>query len=108
MKDPPQNSCHLRSRPPHFGSAWESVRGAMDASARSVRPLSAGERESITERVLEIATARGGETIAQLSRRTGNAWTAEETAVANGVAVDHRFASGFPVKIAKDRPYSGS
>ena len=73
--------------------------------ARSLRPLTAAERRSITERRLRVVEARAGESLAALSRRTGNAWGLEETAVANGLTVEARLAAGTPVKIAVEQPY---
>ncbi|MDX1650308.1 MAG: hypothetical protein R3263_10685, partial [Myxococcota bacterium] len=70
-----------------------------------LRPLSATERRSITERRLAVVAAGSGETLAALSRRTGNAWSPEETAVANALQVGDRLAAGMLVKIAVERPY---
>ena len=87
------------------GNAWSNVSDTLDRSARSIRAISQRERDSIRATRLDLATARAGETLVQLGRRTGNAWSPEETAVANGVPLDVRFASGFVVKIAKEVPY---
>ena len=87
------------------GSAWKGVSGTLDGAARSVRAITSSERNSIREKRLDLVTARAGETIVQLGKRTGNAWTPKETAVANGVPLDVRFDSGFVVKIAKEVPY---
>ena len=87
------------------GSAWQNVSSTLDRSARSVRALTSSERGRIREQRLDLATARAGETIVQLGNRTGNAWTPQQTAVANGVPLDVRFSSGFVVKIAKESAY---
>jgi predicted Zn-dependent protease len=73
--------------------------------ARSFRRLSDGERAGIRDLRLHVVTARAGESLTALSRRTGNAWTAEETAVANGLALGGRLSAGEPVKIAREVPY---
>jgi hypothetical protein len=49
--------------------------------------------------------ARRGESLAGLSRRTGNAWSLQETAVANGLEPEALLAEGTPVKIAVELPY---
>jgi predicted Zn-dependent protease len=78
------------------------LRGAV----RSFGPLSAEERSRITDRRLAVVRALAGETLAALGRRTGNAWTPEETAVANGLEVGARLPAGHAVKIAVERPYA--
>ena len=88
-------------------SAPASVMRALDAVASSLRPLTRAERQSLRERRLRIVTARAGETIFALGQRTGNRWDARETAVANGLRNDHRFAAGEPVKIVVERAYAG-
>ena len=79
--------------------------GAFQATATSFGALSASERARIVERNLEIATARRGETLAALTRRTGNAWSVDETAVSNGLDPSVRLAGGEAIKIAIERPY---
>ena len=54
---------------------------------------------------LRVAHAKQGETIDALSRRTGNAWDIEKTAVANGFFGPTAFLEGQPIKIALTEPY---
>ena len=54
---------------------------------------------------LRVETARAGEGIAELSKRSGNEWSVNDTAVYNAVFADHRFAGGELVKIAVREPY---
>lgn len=77
------------------------------ATAQSFRPLDPEERGSLHELRLAIVPARGGETLAALSERTGNRWGAEETAVSNALAPDARLAEGDFVKIARAVPLGG-
>jgi len=79
---------------------------AFARTAGSFRRLSESERASIRELRLRVVRARAGEQIAALSRRTGNAWTPEETAAANGLPLGAPLAEGEPVKIAIEVPYS--
>jgi predicted Zn-dependent protease len=74
-------------------------------TASSFGPLTREEAASITERRLYVTSAREGETLAQLSSRTANAWSATETAVMNGLPENVRLRAGQSVKIARDRPY---
>jgi predicted Zn-dependent protease len=73
--------------------------------ARSFRPLAQRERDGITELRLRVAKARKGESLAALSRRTGNAWSLEETSIANDLPIERRLRGGEPVKIAVEVPY---
>jgi predicted Zn-dependent protease len=75
-------------------------------TARSFRPLTEEQRNSIEVTRLVLAEARSGEDLAALGRRTGNAWDPSRTAVLNGVFANHRFQGGEPVKIARVEPYS--
>ena len=77
--------------------------------ARSFRAITPRERSSIRETRLKIVPARSGESLAQLSKRTGNSWNIQQTAVMNGVFVDAKLQEGRLMKIAVSRPYgSGS
>lgn len=81
-------------------------RGAIFANvARSFRPISPRERASIRETRLRVVPARKGESLAQLSKRTGNAWNIQQTAVMNGIFADATLAEGQLIKTAVSRPY---
>ncbi len=86
---------------------FDAHAASFERSGRSLRPLAADERARITDRRLRVVRARSGETLAALSRRTGNAWSVAETAVANALDADAPLASGTSVKIAVDVPYAG-
>jgi predicted Zn-dependent protease len=75
------------------------------ATARSVRPLQRAERAGLKVRRLRIVRARRGERLAALSRRTGNVWSAAETAIANALPQEAEFERGELVKIAVEVPY---
>jgi predicted Zn-dependent protease len=77
---------------------------AFRSTAESFGPLSPEERADIRQRRLGIVTSRAGETLEQLSRRTGNAWSAAETAVMNGIGEASRPLGGQRLKIALERP----
>ena len=89
------------SRPPR--SRYE---GSFRAVVRSFRPLAPDAKLELRERRLRVATARAGETIAQLSRRSGNTWNIQETAVMNDVFADVRFRGGELVKVAVEEDYA--
>ena len=55
----------------------------MLATARSFRPITSEERNSIEVTRLRVETARAGEGIAELSKRSGNEWSVNDTAVYN-------------------------
>jgi predicted Zn-dependent protease len=75
------------------------------ATARSVRPLRRAERGGLEVRRLRVVRARRGERLAALSRRTGNAWSVAETAIANALPQEAALRGGERVKIAVDVPY---
>jgi predicted Zn-dependent protease len=101
---------------PYRGATWritgvspshvsKQYLGRTLSTMRSFRPLTKEERRSIHATQLHIVTARPGEDLAALSRRTGNAWHPSRTAVLNGIFVNHRFEGGEPVKIAQVETY---
>jgi predicted Zn-dependent protease len=74
-------------------------------TARSFRPLSDAERDSIRSTRLRLATARRGEDLEALGQRSGNAWDLSRTAVFNGIFTNERFEGEELVKIARIEPY---
>jgi predicted Zn-dependent protease len=79
--------------------------GVFNSVARSFRPLTPKERESIHETRLRIVPARDGETLAELSERTGNEWNIQQTAVMNDVFANDRLVADQLVKVAIPQPY---
>jgi predicted Zn-dependent protease len=75
--------------------------------ARSFRPLTDRERTEIFEDRLRVVAAREGETLADLSARTGNVWNLAKTAAANRVEAGARLEAGRLVKVAVRAPYRG-
>lgn len=75
------------------------------SAARSFHDLSAAERESMVESRLRLVQARPGESIDALSRRAGNSWSVERTAIANALAGGAILTAGQTVKIARAEPY---
>ncbi len=79
---------------------------AIRSSAATFRPLAEAQRRTIGVARLRLATARPGESLAQLGARVESAWSVEQTAVANGLAVDEVLESGRLVKVAVVEPFS--
>lgn len=88
--------------PSGYGSEHRRIFGEVGQSFRS---LGSGERSSIRELRLRVHQARAGESLSELSRRTGNGWSVEQTAVVNGLAPDTLLSSGQQVKVAIAQPY---
>jgi predicted Zn-dependent protease len=86
-------------------SRYRANASALSGVGRSVRKLSASEREGITERRLRVVEARAGETLSALSARSGNAWSLDETSIANGLAREPRLDAGQLIKVAVEVPY---
>ncbi len=74
--------------------------------AQTFRPLSDSERALCRERHLKLVPAREGESLAELSRRSGNVWSLAETAAMNGMNEGSRLRAGEQVKVAIERPYA--
>jgi len=74
--------------------------------ARSFRPLPAEARQGIQETRLRIAEARSGESLADLSKRTGNAWPLQQTAVMNDLFANAPLEPGQLVKVAIAQPHA--
>ena len=89
------------SRPPR-----NRYEGSFRAVVRSFRPLAPDAKLALRERRLRIVTARAAETIAELSRRSGNTWNIQETAVMNDVFANVRFRGGELVKVAVEEDYA--
>ncbi len=79
--------------------------GVLVNFARSFRPLTAQQRDSIRETRLRIASARAGESLKQLGARTANAWDLQRTAVFNDLFANATLREGQLVKIAVSQPY---
>ncbi len=86
-------------------SRIRGYQGIFRQVARSMRPLREEERASIREKRLRIARAREGESLAELSERVKNAWSLQQTAVANGLNIDSRLEEGQLLKIAVENVY---
>jgi predicted Zn-dependent protease len=79
---------------------------AFQATARSFRTISSGERARVRETRLRLVQARAGETIPGLVSRTRSTWTADMVAVANGLDASARLTSGQVLKVALSEPYA--
>lgn len=83
----------------------DAFRGRGHAMVRSFREMTPHEREGITVLRLRTVTAKGGETLAALSKRSGNEVDLARTAVVNGVSADAVLREGQPVRVALEEPY---
>ncbi len=88
------------------GPGAERALSRGEVFARSFRPLTPADRASIRVRRLRLATARAGEGLAEFSRRTGNDWDAQRTAIANGLFASARLAQGQLLKISVVERYT--
>ncbi|MEE2674827.1 MAG: M48 family metalloprotease [Myxococcota bacterium] len=88
-----------------LSSAWPRYQGRIHTAARTFRPLTDEERNSVDVLHLGLVHALEDESIPSLSQRTQNTWRPGRTAVLNGVFVDSRFAAGQIVKIARSSRY---
>lgn len=89
-----------------IGLAPEKYRKNLRSSALSFRPITEKEKSSIKERTLKVVTARANESLFQLSKRTGNVWPMEATAVVNGIDADKPLKEEQLIKIAVSKPFT--
>jgi predicted Zn-dependent protease len=87
---------------------FAGVQSRFAAVARSFRPLTAAERAGVKEARLRLVTARAGETIEALALRVKSAWTKEEVAIANGLAVGDRLREGQLIKVTMAEAYASA
>jgi len=87
------------------GGGLPKYDGIFRSFARGFRPLRDEDRAQIDEMRMRVVKARGGETLRELSERTGNDWNLNETAVANALFVGQPLDSGQLVKIAHREAY---
>lgn len=80
-------------------------KAAFDRTAASFRALSRDERAAIRVKRLRVATARRGESLGALGRRSGNTWDTSYTSLANGLEPGARLSAGQKIKIAVEEPY---
>lgn len=78
------------------------------AVATSYRGLTAEDRQRVTGLRLKVVAGKAGESLPALATRTGNRWTPEVTAIANGLAPGASLPGNRPVKIAVEVPYAAS
>jgi len=79
----------------------------MRQTAESLRGLTEEELDSIVAQRIRIETATAGETIADLSVRTGNAMSAALTAAINGRPENPALDAGDLIKIVREESYLG-
>ncbi|HEY6084302.1 MAG TPA: M48 family metalloprotease [Nitrospira sp.] len=79
---------------------FNDVRPLFVSTVRSFRPLTASERAGVKEKRIRLVPARAGETIGALAARTNSAWTENEIAVANGLAVEKPLQESRLLKVA--------
>lgn len=88
--------------PRGYGDVHRRIFGEVVAS---FAPLDAAQRASIREKRLRLRSARAGESLAAFGERVGNAWSPEETAVANGLPSGEPLRAGQSLKVAIEQPY---
>jgi predicted Zn-dependent protease len=86
-------------------SRYRGHAAALGGVAGSFGKPTPSERAGIRERRLRVVGARAGETLGALSARTQNAWSLDETSIANGLAREARLEAGQLVKVAVDVPH---
>jgi predicted Zn-dependent protease len=88
-------------------SRTNRYRAAFVNTARSFRPLTPEQRASVTETRLRIAIAREGESLGDISKRTGNRWNVQQTAIMNDLFANAALVGGQLVKVSLAEAYPG-
>ena len=86
---------------------FAGYRDLFDEAVSSFRAMTSADTGQLRETRLRLVAARAGEGPADVARRTGSIWSANEIAVANALAADARLAAGQMVKVAISEPYQG-
>jgi predicted Zn-dependent protease len=87
-----------------YERAWQHRSAALDAVARSFRPLASQDWAKIREGRLRVVVAEARTSLADLMPADG-AWTLPQAAVANRLDEDAVVPPGTPLKIAPLEPY---
>jgi predicted Zn-dependent protease len=87
------------------GSSRQQVEALCNVTTRSFRPLTPDQLAGVSGLRLAVVPARAGESLAALSSRSDNAWTAAETAAWNARGPNAPLRPGEPVKIAREEPW---
>lgn len=87
-------------------SAASRYLGQILLTSRSFKPLSDELRSKIRINRLHVVLTRPGEDIVRLGARTGNAWSAAETALINGQLGNEIFEGGELMKILRSERYT--
>lgn len=88
-----------------IGIGPESHRPLVKGVADSLRPLTDAERKSITEMRLRVVTAKAGESLEALSKRSNGALAVPVLAAMNGLPERATFRGGELVKVAVKVPH---
>jgi len=88
-----------------IGAGADQYKEDLRKAVLSLRPLTSEERNSIIGIRLRIATAQAGETLTELSQRTGNVWKADYTAMINNFPENEKLEEGQLIKIAREEQY---
>lgn len=84
-----------------LGSDRTRLEALCNVTTRSFRPMTPELLAKVTGRELGLVEARAGETLGALGTRSGNVWSAAETAAWNGIAPDAPLRGGQLVKVAR-------
>jgi predicted Zn-dependent protease len=87
------------------GAGLKEYEKDFDAVAASIQPLSKENKEKVTGIILEIAYAKEGETLREMSVRTENVLKTDFTALINNLDEEEKLASGQAVKIGIRKVY---
>ena len=71
----------------------------IEASIDTIRPISEADKAQIGIVRLRVTPATDGEMLGSLRRRTGSTWSANEIAIANGLARDAHLEAGQLIKV---------
>jgi len=89
-------------------AAAERFESSYLAVVRSFRPVPPALRNAVRENRMRVAAAHAGESLADLSERTGNEWDLQTTAVFNDIFAGDPLTAGQLVKVSVSRPYEPS
>lgn len=91
-----------------IGSASEDLLPLLEKAVSSLRPLTQNEKESIKIQLMRVVRSEAGETLKELSERSGNTMELDLLGVINAVDVNTPLQAGSFIKVIKEYPYKPS
>jgi predicted Zn-dependent protease len=88
-----------------LAARWSEHRPTFEATAESFREPSQRELEEVHENHLRLVSAREGENLSNIAKRSNSEWSADKMAVANAMTTKRKLSGGESIKVSKRERY---